>query len=148
MRAVGSRRPVSRVLGAVAIVAVTAGLIFLLVRQPWLDITPPELAAAGLEPGYVYNGGPVVTLELKNYTSLPRALVLVNHEPRASFGRRYVTVPVADRDLIEVDGSFYHHSLEVEVLDVSRGITSPPAGRTVEVDGTITAVGRVHVKQP
>ncbi len=126
------------------IVAASAAMVLLLVRQPWLDIAPPE-PSSGLDPGYVYDGGPVVTLELKNFTSLPRALVLVNHEPRAAFGRRYVTVPVAQGDLVEVDASFYSHPVVVKVLDVSRGVVSPPAGRTIKVNGTVTAVGRVRL---
>ena len=132
------------VLWLVCIAAAFAALLFLLARQPWLDLAPPALSG-GLDPGYVYDGGPVVTLELKNFTILPRALVLVNHEPRADFGQRYVTVPVAEGDMVEVDGSSYTHPLVVEVLDVSRDVASPPAGRTVEVDGTVAAVGRVHL---
>lgn len=139
----GRRKPA--LIGVIVVLTFCAALVFAVLWQPWLDIQPP--AMSGLAPGYVYTGGPVVTLELKNFTTLPRALVLVNHEPRASFGQRYITIPVADGDRIEVDGSFYSHPLDVEVLDVSRNISSPPAGRKVVVDGTVTAVGTVRLSQ-
>jgi len=128
----------------VAALGLVLALALALWRGAWLDIAPPA-AGETVQPGYVYDGGPVVTLELKNYTSLPRAVVLVNGEPRAVFGERYVTVPVTEGDLLEVDGSFYTHPLVVEVLDVSRGVAAPPAGRTVEVDGSVAALGRVHL---
>jgi len=132
------------ILWAVVTAAAVAVLLFLSVRRPWLDLPAPA-ASSGLEPGYVYDGGPVVVFELKNFTILPRALVLVNHEPMAAFVRRYVTVPVAQGDLVQVDASFYSHPVVVEVLDVSRGVSEPEVGRTVEVDGTVATVGRVRL---
>jgi len=132
----------SSVLLAAAVAAL--GLVLTWAWGASVDIEPPA-APGTMQPGYVYDGGPVVTLALKNYTCLPRAEVLVNGEPRAVFGKRYVTVPVSGGDLLAVDGSFYTHPLIVTVMDASHGVVAPPVGRTVEVNGSVTALGRVRL---
>lgn len=88
---------------------------------------------------------PVITLQLKNYSTLPLARVLVNGESRGEFRDRYVTVFVQEGDIIEVDGSRYNRPLEIEVLDVSKEILVPLAGEHLRVEGGITRLDRVRL---
>lgn len=87
----------------------------------------------------------VVTFQLKNYSALPLARVLVNGEPRGEFSDRYVTVFVQEGDLLEVDGSRYSRPLDIEVLDVSKEVLVPAAGDHLRVEGGITCLGRVRL---
>lgn len=86
---------------------------------------------------------PVVTLRLKNYSSLPHARVLVNGEPRGEFRERYVTVFVQEGDVLEIDGTRYNRPLDIEVLDVSREVVLPAAGSSLRVEGSVATLGRV-----
>jgi hypothetical protein len=87
----------------------------------------------------------VITFQLKNYSTLPLARVLVNGESRGEFRDRYVTVFVREGDIIEVDGSRYSRPLDIEVLDVSKGVLVPSAGEHLRVEGSITSLGRVRL---
>lgn len=86
---------------------------------------------------------PVVTLQLKSYSSLPLAQVLVNGETRGKFHDRYVTVFVQEGDILEVDGTRYNKPFEIEVLDVSRSLASPVTGKKIKVEGNKGLVGKV-----
>lgn len=89
---------------------------------------------------------PVVTLRLKNFSSLPFAHVLVNGEIRGEFRDRYVTVFVREGDILEVDGTRYKRPFEIEVLDVSKELIYPAAGTKIKVEGNITSLGKIHLQ--
>ncbi|WP_066640019.1 hypothetical protein [Desulfolucanica intricata] len=88
---------------------------------------------------------PIITMQLKNYSSLPRARVLVNGEQQKEFLDRYVTVSVKHGDVIEIDGTQYKHSLEIEVINTSREILSPCPGQIIKVNGNLARVGTVKL---
>lgn len=103
-----------------------------------LERTHPPLTAGLLQE-------PVVTFQLKNYSTLPLARILVNGESRGEFRDRYVTVFVQEGDLIEVDGSRYSRPLDIEVLDVSKEVLVPSAGDHLRVEGGISCLARVRL---
>ncbi|HBC94609.1 MAG TPA: hypothetical protein DCZ10_17355 [Pelotomaculum sp.] len=104
-----------------------------------LERTRPPLSAGLLQE-------PVVTFQLKNYSALPLARVLVNGESRGEFRDRYVTVFVREGDLIEVDASRYSKPLDIEVLDVSKEVLVPSAGDHLHVESGISRLGRVRLE--
>ena len=85
----------------------------------------------------------VVTFQLKNFSTLPLARVLVNGEPRGEFRDRYVTVYVREGDILEVDGTRYKRPLEIEILDVSDEVVTPAAGTKIRIEGSINNIGRI-----
>ncbi len=89
----------------------------------------------------------VVTFQLKNFSTLPLARVLVNGEPRGEFRDRYVTVYVREGDILEVDGTRYKRPLEIEILDVSDEVVMPAAGTKIRIEGSINNIGRVHLSE-
>jgi len=129
----------------IRLVAATAALVmiaqFLLADDPQKHTTGPARPYLKNPERFPYS--PVVTLQLKNYSSLPLAGVLVNGEPRGEFRDRYVTVYVREGDLLEVDGVCYNRPLEIEVLDVSKEVIRPSAGTKLRVEGGIGVLGRV-----
>ncbi|MCL6560414.1 MAG: hypothetical protein K6U74_16795, partial [Firmicutes bacterium] len=61
-------------------------------NQAAAPVNAPERTQSTLKNPAGLLQGHVVTLQLKNYSSLPLARVLVNGEPRGEFKDRYVTV--------------------------------------------------------
>lgn len=149
------RTPLGARLERILIRLVVATAVLVMIAQVLLAGDPPDQAAApvtSLEQARPYlknpegvTQSPVVTLQLKNFSSLPLAKVLVNGEPRGEFRDRYVTVFVREGDLLEVDGTRYNRPLDIEVLDVSKEVIQPAAGTRIRVKGTIGVIGKVHL---
>jgi hypothetical protein len=136
----------------IRLVVVIAAIVMLVqalgAGNPWLEDTVPVASLERIQPPLITDGllqEPVITFQLKNYSTLPLARVLVNGESRGEFRDRYVTVFVREGDMIEVDGSRYNRPLDIEVLDVSREVLVPSAGDHLRVEGGITCLGRVHL---
>ena len=85
----------------------------------------------------------MVTFQLLDYSSLPRAEVLVNGQKVAAFAERFVTVPVADGDVLEIDAKFYQRPVSFKVLDTYGGVKWPQVDDTFKIDGTIKKLGTV-----
>lgn len=149
------RTPLGARLERILIKLVVATAVLVMIAQVLLAGDPLNQAAAPvatLEQARPYlknpegvTQSPVITLQLKNFSSLPLAKVLVNGEPRGEFRDRYVTVFVREGDLLEVDGTRYNRPLDIEVLDVSKEVIQPAAGTRIRVKGTIGVIGKVHL---
>ena len=86
-----------------------------------------------------------ITLELTNYSSLGKALVLVNGQVAGDFREKRITIPVQAGDTVEVDGSYYQYPLSILVLQVSDNIASPKEKQVVKVEGSRGRVGQITV---
>ncbi|MFZ5647742.1 MAG: hypothetical protein ACOY30_09020 [Bacillota bacterium] len=86
---------------------------------------------------------PVVTFYLRDYSLLPHLKVLVNGEVKGAFNNRYVTVEVHPGDVISLDGTYYNRPVNIEVMDVSKGVTSPRSGVVYKLNGNILSLGKV-----
>lgn len=90
----------------------------------------------------------LVTFQLLDYTSLPRAAVLVNGEKKGYFTHRYVTVPVADGDELAVETSFYEHPVSFKIIETYGNVLRPSTGTVIEVHGTTKTIGTVEIGKP
>lgn len=90
---------------------------------------------------------PLIALRLNKYSALPLARLLVDGEEGGRFNDRYVTVFVREGALLEIDGTRYNRPFEVEVLNVSGGVVSPEPGTKVQVQGTVSPLGRVRLSE-
>lgn len=115
------------------------------VKEATTPVTAPDRPQFSLKDYAGILQSPVVTLQLKNYSSLPLAKVLVNGKSRGEFRDRYVTVFVREGDVLEVDGTRYNRPLDIEVLDVSKEVILPATGTRVRVEGNISALGQVSL---
>ena len=86
-----------------------------------------------------------ITLELTNYSSLEKALVIVNGQVAGDFREKRITIPVQAGDTVEVDGSYYQYPLSILVLQVSDNIASPKEKQVVKVEGSRGRVGQITV---
>ncbi len=87
----------------------------------------------------------LVTFQLLDYTTLPKAAVLVNGEKKGYFTHRYVTVPVTDGDELAVETDFYKYPVSFKVIETYGNVLKPSAGTVIEVCGTIKTIGTVEI---
>jgi len=87
----------------------------------------------------------LVTFQLMDYTSLPKAAVLVNGEKKGYFENRYVTVPVIDGDELAIETGFYEHPVSFKVIQTYGNVLVPSAGMVIEVQGTTKTIGPVVI---
>jgi len=87
----------------------------------------------------------LVTFQLLEYTSLPKAAVLVNGEKNGYFTNRYVTVPVTDGDELAIETSFYKHPVAFKILETYGNVLVPAKGTLIEVQGTTKTIGTVVI---
>ncbi|MDD4766197.1 MAG: hypothetical protein PHF87_01255 [Desulfotomaculaceae bacterium] len=150
-------KPWDKILDAVLVRMVVVVALLVLAAQVFLagdpqgqDVVPamsrdymtPQQAVAGRD-----LNKPVVTFKLKEFTSLPRARLLVNGEAAGVFSDRYVTVFVAEGDTLHIDGTRYERPFEIEVLDVSREVAEPQPGFSTKVKGSLGHIGVVRLSR-
>ena len=87
-----------------------------------------------------------ITLYLENFSALPHLKVLLNGAEAAEFKDRYVTVPVSDEDVVEIDGTFYQHQINVRVLNTTAGVAAPAEGHKLIINSKVVPVGTVKIK--
>lgn len=140
-------RALIRLVVATAVLVVIAQA--LLANDPLRQTAAPVASLERAQPYLKNSAGvlqnPVVTLQLKNFSSLPLARVLVNGEPRGEFRDRYVTVFVREGDVLEVDGTRYNRPIDIEVLDVSKEVILPAPATRIRVEGSVSPLGQVHL---
>ncbi|NPV28602.1 MAG: hypothetical protein HPY58_02885 [Firmicutes bacterium] len=87
-----------------------------------------------------------VQITAVGYFSLPRAAVLVNGRPVASFKERKVWVKVREGDEIQIDASAYVSPLAFRVSKVSPEVSWPRVNCLIETNGTRVSMGKVKLK--
>lgn len=87
-----------------------------------------------------------MTIELKDFTSLAKAKLLINGEEVADFRKKQITVRVYPEDVIEIDGSFYNRHLNFEVIKISSNILQPLAHQKIQTNRNIAKIGKVKFK--
>ncbi len=88
-----------------------------------------------------------ITLELTNYSSLEKALVLVNGQVAGDFREKRITIPVQAGDTVEVDGSYYQYPLSILVQQVSDNIASPKAKQVIKVERSRARIGQITLTE-
>ncbi|MEG3070909.1 MAG: hypothetical protein RQM92_09020 [Candidatus Syntrophopropionicum ammoniitolerans] len=73
--------------------------------------------------------------------------MLVSGEVAGVFNGRYVTVSVAEGDVLQVDGTRYERPFKIEVLDVSREVAEPQPGLTITVNESLGNIALVRLSK-
>lgn len=87
-------------------------------------------------------GGESIRLLLVESSASSRPIAWVNGEPRGSFQRSIITLPVDAGDVITLSGVKPGEKIVVKLIGRSRGLAGPPLGSTWEVgeDGVILPI--------
>jgi len=87
-----------------------------------------------------------VEVEMLQFTSLPRAQVLVNGQWAGSFTEPKLRLRVMGADDIEIDTSSYEFPIQFRIKKVSVNVVQPSAGSIYKSDGGRIYVGKIMVK--
>ncbi len=85
-----------------------------------------------------------IILQLVNFSTLPKAKILINGQYQGDFTHPYVTLAVSEEDTIEVDCTFYEHPVVVKIVDSSKAILKPAKGMDFTGQKTIITIGKVE----
>ncbi|MTI79350.1 MAG: hypothetical protein FH758_00500 [Firmicutes bacterium] len=88
-----------------------------------------------------------ITLYLENYSTLPHLKVLLNGDQINEFDNRYITIPVRESDVIEIDGSFYRHEVLVKVLNTTSDVIKPVVDKQITINGSTVEVCTINLKK-
>lgn len=107
------------------------------------DLMAPQTNTAS-EEQEVINQAPYITLELQGVSSLAKATVLVNGTKVGDFANKSVTVRVRPGDILSIDGSFYHRTALVTVVQCSPLVKYPKEGQEIMVNSRLVALSPVQ----
>lgn len=87
-----------------------------------------------------------LTVEIKDFSSLSKAKLLINNQEVADFRDKKITVKVSPDDIISIDGSFYHQPLEFEISESSSNIFYPALHQVIKTNSTVESLDKVKFK--
>ncbi|MDD3880343.1 MAG: hypothetical protein PHP26_10230 [Syntrophomonas sp.] len=87
-----------------------------------------------------------ITLQVEKFSSLPRAIIMVNGEERAKFVNGEVALELNAGDVVEIDASYYNFPLSFIVKDCSPNLAHPEKGKTFTSNQSIAMIGKIIVK--
>jgi hypothetical protein len=87
-----------------------------------------------------------ITIQCENYSSLEKAVLLINGKEVGDFRDKKITVKVSSGDVLAIDGSFYVHELIFKVAATSENVAQPEIGQVIRVCGDIGMLGEVRLK--
>lgn len=128
---------------------IICGIILVCLYQTMLSQSPLQQvinrvgsdAQTVLQPTVVSDNS--IILQLVNFSTLPKAQVLINGSVKANFSHPFVILPVLAGDLVEVDVTYYDHPVVIKVLDTSEGIARPVKGAEISGKKTVLVIGKV-----
>lgn len=85
-------------------------------------------------------------LSLEEYSSLPRAMVLVNGKEYGSFEDNQVQLKLMAGDVIEIDASYYDFPVKFKVLQASDNLAFPVPGEIYVCNQDVVMIGKIVVK--
>lgn len=88
----------------------------------------------------------VVTLSVSQFSSLPKAKILINDQERAVFDNREMEIPLMAGDIIEVDCTQYDFPIEFTIKGTTENLAYPEQGKSYTANQSIVMIGKVIVK--
>ncbi|MDR1160623.1 MAG: hypothetical protein LBK69_08370 [Syntrophomonadaceae bacterium] len=101
-------------------------------------------------PDPVHRGATVsaadLVIKVEQYSSLPKAFVMVNGEKIGNFLDNEFVLQVMPADTIEIDASYYNFPVTFTIGSVSDNLSFPAAGQTFQAHQSIVMLGKVILK--
>lgn len=143
----GYKKTTERLLLLVIILAAVFLLFYqtILAGSPFSQVTPRVGTDAEQVMAPATDQRAVIILQLVNFSTLPKAKILVNGQYQGDFTHPYSTIAVSEGDTIEVDSTFYEHPITVKVLEGSKAVLSPSKGKEYSGQKTIITIGKVKL---
>ncbi len=88
----------------------------------------------------------MLVLSLEKFSSLPRAVVLINGKEYTSFAKDEVQLKIMAGDVIEIDASAYNFPVVFNVEQVSDNLAFPVKDDSYVCNQDIVMIGKIVVK--
>ncbi|MGI6453854.1 MAG: hypothetical protein ACOX0E_10410 [Syntrophomonadaceae bacterium] len=88
----------------------------------------------------------LLTLSVKDVSSLPHAWVLVNGQKKAAFNNSELELEIMAGDVVEIDSTYYNFPVEYVIKDCSPNLSYPRKGEIYYTDQGIVMIGKIIVK--
>lgn len=87
-----------------------------------------------------------LTIAIERFSSLPRAVILINHHPYREFTDKEMRLELAAGDIVEIDTTFYSFPVSFLVKETSSNVAYPEKNQTYQANQGIIMVGKIIVK--
>lgn len=88
----------------------------------------------------------LVTISADKYSSLPRAIILVNGQEKTRFETEKVELKLMAGDVVEIDSTSYNFPVDYKIEEISNNLAYPEKGQIYSSDQSIVMIGKVVVK--
>lgn len=88
----------------------------------------------------------LLTLGVKDFSSLPKARVLVNGQEYSAFNSSKVELKISPQDVVEIDSTAYNFPVEFQVISRSPNLAYPRQGQIYAANQSMVMVGKIIVK--
>ena len=88
----------------------------------------------------------VIVLSVDKYSSLPRAVLMVNGKEKTTFNEREIQLKLKAGDVLEVDTTHYNFPVEFKVTSLSDNVAFPRKGQTWTSHQGLTMIGKIIVE--
>ena len=98
------------------------------------------------EPPVVRSPEAHLIIEVGDYSSLPRTMVLVNGREKARFDDKKVNLLVQAGDVVEIDSRAYNFPVKYQIKNVSSNLAFPETDTMYTGNQSIVMIGKIIVK--
>lgn len=88
----------------------------------------------------------VMNISIDVFSSLPKAIVLVNGKPAGNFSNRDVSIKLKDGDVVEIDSRYYNFPINYRIISISDNLAYPDKEKEYTGNQSIVMIGKVIVK--
>jgi hypothetical protein len=85
-------------------------------------------------------------IEVGDYSSLPRTIILVNGKEKARFNDKSVNLLVQAGDVVEIDSRAYNFPVNYQIKNISSNLAFPETETMYTGNQSIVMVGKIIVK--
>ncbi|MEN6390539.1 MAG: hypothetical protein ABFD04_08975 [Syntrophomonas sp.] len=87
-----------------------------------------------------------LTISIERFSSLPMAVILVNHRHYREFTEKEMRLELAAGDIVEIDTTFYSFPVSFSIKDTSSNVAYPEKNQVYQANQGIVMVGKIIVK--
>ncbi|MGI5911492.1 MAG: hypothetical protein ACOX6E_02755 [Syntrophomonadaceae bacterium] len=88
----------------------------------------------------------ILILSIDDYSSLSRAIILVNGVKKGCFDKKEASLKLKAGDIVEIDATAYNFSVSFKVSDCSNNLAYPEKGTVYTSYQDIVKIGKIIVK--
>ncbi|MEN6461294.1 MAG: hypothetical protein ABFC94_08005 [Syntrophomonas sp.] len=88
----------------------------------------------------------LMNISIDMFSSLPKAIVLVNGKQAGNFSDREISLKLKGGDVVEIDSRYYNFPINYKITSTSDNLAYPGQGKEYTGNQSIVMIGKVIVK--